>query len=78
MRGRACWGGFSRAALHNWGPMIRLALPGLLMIVTEYLAIEVLTLAASRLSATHLAAQVLVPAKKPPSSRLLVSYQTPC
>jgi MATE family multidrug resistance protein len=40
--------------------MIRLALPGLLMIITEYLAFEVLTLAASRLSATHLAAQSIL------------------
>jgi MATE family multidrug resistance protein len=40
--------------------MIRLALPGLLMIVTEFLAFEVLTLAASRLSATHLAAQSIL------------------
>jgi MATE family multidrug resistance protein len=60
VRGRECWGGFSRAALRNWGPMIRLALPGLLMIVTEYLAFEILTLAASRLSATHLAAQSIL------------------
>lgn len=26
--GRACWGGFSKKAFKNWGPMIRLALPG--------------------------------------------------
>jgi putative MATE family efflux protein len=55
--GRDCWGGFSRAALKNWGPMIKLALPGLLMVLAEYLAFEILTLSASLISATHLAAQ---------------------
>ncbi len=37
--------------------MIRLALPGLLMVLAEYLAFEILTLAASWISSTHLAAQ---------------------
>ncbi|KAF2396634.1 MATE efflux family protein [Trichodelitschia bisporula] len=54
---RACWPGFTRRALHNWGPMIRLALPGLVMVLAEFLAFEILTLAASWLSSTHLAAQ---------------------
>lgn len=58
--GMECWGGFSRAALHNWGPMIRLAVPGLIMVLAEYLAFEILTLAASRLSDTELAAQSVV------------------
>ena len=58
--GMECWGGFSRAALRNWGPMIRLAIPGLIMVLAEYLAFEILTLAASRLSDTELAAQSVV------------------
>ena len=37
--------------------MIRLALPGLLMVEAEVLAFEILTLAASRFSTAHLAAQ---------------------
>lgn len=37
--------------------MIKLALPGLVMILAEYLAFEVLTLASSYFSVTHLAAQ---------------------
>lgn len=37
--------------------MIRLALPGLVMVLAEYLAFEFLTLAASWISTTHLAAQ---------------------
>jgi multidrug resistance protein, MATE family len=55
--GSQCWGGFSKKALSNWGPMVRLAIPGLLMVLAEYLAFEILTLAASWISSTHLAAQ---------------------
>lgn len=55
--GRACWGGWSRGALRSWGPMIRLSLPGLVMILAEYFAFEVLTLAASYLGPQRLAAQ---------------------
>ncbi|KAF7510766.1 hypothetical protein GJ744_005866 [Endocarpon pusillum] len=55
--GMECWGGLSRKAFKNWGPMVRLALPGLIMVMTEYLAFEFLTLAASWISTTHLAAQ---------------------
>jgi MATE family multidrug resistance protein len=55
--GRQCWGGFSKTALKNWWPMVRLALPGLVMVLAEFLAFEILTLAASWFSGTHLAAQ---------------------
>lgn len=55
-----CWGGFTRKAFSNWGPMIRLALPGLVMVMAEFLAFEVLTLAAARISATHLAANTII------------------
>ena len=37
--------------------MVRLALPGLVMIEAEVLAFEILTLAASYFGTTHLAAQ---------------------
>lgn len=55
--GRQCWGGFSRTSFRHWGPMIRLALPGFLMLEAEWLAFEIVTLSASWLSPTHLAAQ---------------------
>lgn len=55
--GRECWGGLDKRALSNWGPMIKLALPGLVMILAEWLAFEILTLSASFISTTHLAAQ---------------------
>ncbi|KAK0629730.1 mate-domain-containing protein [Bombardia bombarda] len=55
--GSQAWGGFRRAALKNWGPMIRLALPGMIMVLAEWFAFEVLTLASGRLGVSFLAAQ---------------------
>jgi MATE family multidrug resistance protein len=40
--------------------MVRLALPGLLMVEAEYLAFEALTLASTALGTTHLAAQTVL------------------
>ncbi|PYI23706.1 MATE efflux family protein [Aspergillus violaceofuscus CBS 115571] len=58
--GSECWNGVTRRALRNWGPMIKLALPGLLMVEAECLAFEVLTLASSYLGTTPLAAQSIL------------------
>jgi multidrug resistance protein, MATE family len=55
--GRECWNGFTKQAFHNWYPMIRLAVPGFVMVISEFLAFEILTLASSHLSDTTLAAQ---------------------
>ncbi|KAH8700810.1 putative MATE efflux family protein subfamily [Talaromyces proteolyticus] len=55
--GRECWNGFTWRAFENWGPMIRLALPGLIMVEAECLAFEVLTLTSSYLGTEALAAQ---------------------
>jgi MATE family multidrug resistance protein len=55
--GYQCWGGFDRRALKNWAPMIKLALPGLVMVLAEFLAFEILTLSSSWLGPTELAAQ---------------------
>ncbi|KAL5117932.1 hypothetical protein ACEQ8H_004251 [Pleosporales sp. CAS-2024a] len=55
--GHQCWGGFDRRALKNWMPMIQLALPGLIMVLAEFLAFEILTLSSSWLGPTELAAQ---------------------
>ncbi|KAF2846874.1 MATE efflux family protein [Plenodomus tracheiphilus IPT5] len=55
--GYQCWGGFDRRALKNWMPMIKLALPGLIMVEAEFLAFEILTLSSSWLGPTELAAQ---------------------
>jgi MATE family multidrug resistance protein len=55
--GYQCWGGFDRRALKNWMPMVKLALPGLIMVLAEFLAFEILTLSSSWLGPTELAAQ---------------------
>ena len=55
--GKECWNGFSRRAFDSWGPMVRLALPGFLMVEAEVLAFEILTLTASYFGTTALAAQ---------------------
>ncbi|KNG50889.1 mate efflux family protein [Stemphylium lycopersici] len=55
--GYQCWGGFDRRALTNWMPMVKLALPGLVMVLAEFLAFEILTLSSSWLGPTELAAQ---------------------
>ena len=53
-----CWPGLSiRLIFSNWGPMIRLAGPGVLMTFSEWLAFDILTFSASYLSTQHLAAQ---------------------
>lgn len=69
--GMDCWAGFSRKAFKNWGPMVRLALPGLLMILAEYFAFEILTIAAARISSTHLATQSVL------STISSIAYQIP-
>ncbi|KAK1776966.1 mate-domain-containing protein [Copromyces sp. CBS 386.78] len=57
IQGMECWNGLSRHAFSNWGPMIRLALPGMIMVEAQYFAFEVLTLAASQFGSAYLAAQ---------------------
>ncbi|KAJ6099481.1 hypothetical protein N7467_001016 [Penicillium canescens] len=58
--GSECWCGFTTRAFQNWGPMIRLALPGLIMVEAECLAFEILTLASSYLGTSELAAQSIL------------------
>lgn len=53
-----CWPGLDlRRACQNWGPMIKLAVPGVLMTFSEWFAFDVLTIAAGYLSEPDLAAQ---------------------
>ncbi|KAJ5178629.1 Multi antimicrobial extrusion protein [Penicillium coprophilum] len=58
--GSECWCGFNKRAFQNWGPMIRLALPGLIMVEAECLAFEILTLGSSYLGTSALAAQSIL------------------
>ncbi len=53
-----CWPGLElRRASQNWGPMVKLAIPGVLMTFSEWFAFDVLTIAAGYLSEPDLAAQ---------------------
>ncbi|KAI9728237.1 MAG: hypothetical protein M1828_004698 [Chrysothrix sp. TS-e1954] len=58
--GRQCWGGWSRDCLCNWGPMVKLAIPGLIAVESEYFAFECLTFASAWLGTVELAAQSLL------------------
>ncbi|EGV63061.1 hypothetical protein CANTEDRAFT_106835 [Yamadazyma tenuis ATCC 10573] len=56
--GRKCWNGFDwQKATINWIPMLKLALPGVIMVEAEYLAFEVLTILAASFGTDSLAAQ---------------------
>jgi multidrug resistance protein, MATE family len=69
--GRECWNGVTVKAFRNWGTMIKLALPGFIMLEAEYVAFELLTLGASQLSNTELAAQSIV------SPLIALTFQAP-
>jgi len=58
--GMSCWNGFTKKAFHNWDPMVKLALPGVLMVEAEVLAFEILTFAASYYGVEVLAAQSIL------------------
>lgn len=55
--GAACWDGISREAFTHWYDLSKLAIPGIIMLLAESLAYEVLTLFASRLGTSALACQ---------------------
>lgn len=69
--GMSCWNGFTKKAFSNWGPMIRLALPGVVMVEAEMIAFEVLTFAASLFGTTTLAAQSVL------ATLTSITYQIP-
>ncbi|KAI1113456.1 MATE efflux family protein [Nemania sp. NC0429] len=60
INGSQCWGGFSKRSLTNWGPMVRLAIPGMIMVLAEWMAFEILTLLSSQFGASYLAAQSIM------------------
>lgn len=57
---KQCWPGLTLRALHNWGPMVRLSIPGVVMVEAEWLAFDILNLAAAHFSTAHLAAQSIL------------------
>ncbi|KAJ5780434.1 MATE efflux family protein, partial [Penicillium paradoxum] len=58
--GAKCWNGFTKAAFTGWWPMITLAIPSSCMVVAEYMAFEIITLASGSISLEHLAAQTIL------------------
>lgn len=69
--GKQCWNGFTWKVLYQWGPLIELAIPGLIMVETEFFAFEVMTLASSYFGETALAAQTIL------GSIISLAYQVP-
>lgn len=57
VEGSQCWSGFSSEALKYWYDLTKLAVPGVVMIVAESLAYEILTLFASKFGTSALATQ---------------------
>lgn len=71
INGSGCWGGFSHRALTNWWTMIRLAIPGMIMVEAEYLAFEVMIIASSQFGTDYLAVQGIL------SAIATISFQVP-
>lgn len=55
-----CCVGFGKSTFQDWGLVVKLSVPGIFMVETEWLAFELQTLAASHLSATEIAAQSVI------------------
>ncbi|GMM29958.1 hypothetical protein DAMA08_042720 [Martiniozyma asiatica (nom. inval.)] len=55
--GLKCWGGFTFAAFFQWWDLSLLAIPGIIMLLAESLAYEILTLLASYFGTSALATQ---------------------
>ncbi|KAK4448781.1 putative transporter [Podospora aff. communis PSN243] len=58
--GSQCWDGLTRKAWKNWGPMIKLALPGMVMVWCQFSVLEILTIAAGQFGPAKLAAQSIL------------------
>ncbi|ORX54471.1 MATE efflux family protein [Hesseltinella vesiculosa] len=60
-QGMAGWGGWHwKECLSDWQPFLRLAFPGILMVMSEWCAFEAASLAASYLGTVDLAAQSII------------------
>ena len=69
--GKQAWGGFSKKAFHNWGPMINFAISGVVMTCSEWAAFEVLALAASYIGTADLGANSIL------NTSITTTYQIP-
>ncbi|KAI9296158.1 MATE efflux family protein [Neoconidiobolus thromboides FSU 785] len=54
--GRKAWGGFTWKAFSEWKPIIKLGLPGVIMVCSEWWAYEIMAFSASYISTGSLAA----------------------
>lgn len=68
-----CWNGIIKPhqVFKNWKKMLNLALPGIIMVETEFLGFEILTIFASYLGSAALAAQSII------STIASLAYQVP-
>lgn len=67
-----CWTKLeSRRIFRNWGELIKLSIPNLIMIMSEFLSFEILTLLASYLGTVPLAAQSII------ATMASLTYQIP-
>ncbi|KAI9261506.1 mate-domain-containing protein [Phascolomyces articulosus] len=60
LEGLEAWGGWSKDALKNWGPFLRLAIPGALMLCSEWWAYQITALATAYLGRINLATQSIL------------------
>ncbi|KAI9261505.1 mate-domain-containing protein [Phascolomyces articulosus] len=60
VRGSEAWGGWSMDAFKNWGPFLRLAMPGALMLCSEWWAFQLTALATGILGGANLASQSIL------------------
>lgn len=67
-----CWTKFElKRIFRNWGELIKLSIPNLIMIMSEFLSFEILTLLASYLGTVPLAAQSII------ATMASLTYQIP-
>ncbi|KAK6457521.1 uncharacterized protein RJT20DRAFT_149161 [Scheffersomyces xylosifermentans] len=72
IKGKDCWYGFKlQESFSQWGPMMTLSLNGTIMLLSEFIAFEILTLASSRFGTTSLASQSIV------STLATLTFQVP-
>lgn len=58
--GEKCWGGLSRSALAGWNVVLKLAIPGVVMVIAEFIAFEIQIFLAAKFGTESIAAQSIV------------------
>lgn len=58
--GKDCWGGLSKQAFFNWKPVLKLAVPGVFMVIAEFIAFEIQIFLAAKFGTEAIAAQSVV------------------